>query len=121
MISEKLNELKRKKQEYEERLNFTKDLKVNYEIKKLNYTVAFVGSMNLQYAFEAKKIDQQLNVLRKQEDELEKEIITLINEISNFVQENDIHGCELSFFYGINDIDILEKIYKDGHLNGTKI
>ena len=119
-ISEKQNELQTKVDELSEALETYKKTGVKLEQEKVASLMKFVKTMELQYAFDAKKSDQSIKALRTRINELETELVIAANELEKFIEEQDLHGCERSYFYGIKDIDIREKLDRNGYILGFK-
>lgn len=119
-ISEKQNELQSKVDELSEALERYKKTGVELEQEKVASLMRFVKTMELQYAFDAKKSDQSIKALRTRINELETELVVAANELEKFIEEHDLHGCERSYFYGIKDIDIREKLDRNGYIIGFK-
>lgn len=120
MISAKENELKVKVDELSEALDNYKETTVRLEQEKVAALMRFVKTMELQHAFDAKKSDQNINALRTRIKDLETELVMVANELQRYRIEHDLHNREQSYFYGVSDIDIREKLDRDGYIIGFK-
>lgn len=119
-IIEKQNELQSKVDELGETLETYKKTEVELEQDKVASLMKFVKTMELQHAFDAKKSDQSIKSLRTRINELETKLVVAANDLENFIEEHDLHGYERSYFYGVKDIDIREKLDRDGYIIGFK-